>query len=417
MPHLVSDVLNITSRMAMMRAKRFVAMPFTLADSLKTLASGEMEHPFGGLDIAKCEAQILIDKIENSQREAQGFSLDIIKLLGASDFASVAKVFRGMEADLRSTSWGARYHTIVAEVVEHWVLNGAGEYDQHPEAAAKDRLAWLSAAFDASPDDHALAVLVARAHIALGWAYRGDGWAESVSDKGWEALAYHGTKANQALERFEAFECRSPGLAAALHMAARWQPDRDALAAAYADWRALDPTCTEVYGAHAFFTLPRWGGTHFEVELMAKQAARDTQDQLGDGAYALVYMHLMDTEPELIEIADVARFERGILDLVERLPDTVMVNQCLSIVAELLLEMTEETPKEPEVVAWTSMTSRLAATLVNHHLNSIALDLWEDPERPLLIIGSIYRRQIEEGASIAFEKDAVPRAIYTGADD
>ena len=412
MSDALQDSALIASRIAATHVKRLVALPLTFATSLKTLATGKMKNPYAGFDLKALPRQIVIPRNDAVQKQMTEFAEQVLHLAETGDFRALGELFRDVDAARSAFEWGDRHYSTLVEVFQHWVMQGPSEEHVVNQAAAKDRLAWIEAAHDKAPDDYALALLAAEAHHAIGWAWRGDGWADEVSDHGWQAMAAHFALAKKFLANFDLGECNSPGLAAALFGLARIEPDRPAMNRAFKAWVQLDPTCAAAYGQYAFHKLPRWNGSHFEVELLARSAVRATSDVMGNAAYAMVYMDLFETEPDITGIADCRMFESGILDLIELYPHSATVNRCLAAVTGLGFEMYEESVREPDVVAWSKLATRLTSRLVKEHLQDIDQAYWEEDTAALLAIASCYPSQIEMGACLQFQLGKPPTVMF-----
>lgn len=60
------------------------------------------------------------------------------------------------------------------------------------------------------PDDFVIATVVALAHIDIGWAWRGTGWAVEVPLRNREAFDAHFDRARDILENFPSKDIPSP---------------------------------------------------------------------------------------------------------------------------------------------------------------------------------------------------------------
>lgn len=77
---------------------------------------------------------------------------------------------------------------------------------------------------------------------------------------------------------------------------------------------------------------------------------RQTEDKIGLAAYAIIYLSLFETEPELTEIAHPATFQKAVLDLIDLYPSPATVNTCLTSICAFAAELADESVKEPDIV-------------------------------------------------------------------
>ncbi|OUS22098.1 hypothetical protein A9Q95_03430 [Rhodobacterales bacterium 59_46_T64] len=177
------------------------------------------------------------------------------------------------------------------------------------------------------PEDYAIALIVAHAHIDIGWAFRGSGWREEVTPFGRAAFCAHFQRAARILEPFEPLAANTPSLAAAhcALLAAKPRP-QDHVADTYEALINLDPANPQPMRAMGNHLLPRWFGRRGQLELEARRTAARTGDIWGAGAYTWVYLDALAVDPEAASILDVEFFLDGVHDILERSTDQHVVN-------------------------------------------------------------------------------------------
>ena len=172
------------------------------------------------------------------------------------------------------------------------------------------------------------AVVLARVHQRMAWAWRGGGTAGTVTAEDWTHFQEHIALATRVLAA-RAEEGRSdPNWWADLLTVARLQGrpraefDRIADAAL-----AAFPSSYAVHAAIIPALLPRWGGSPGDLAAFADHVARLTQKSQGQAAYALIYRRAFLYEGrELIAGADWPRLRAGFEDVLKQFPDPWNLN-------------------------------------------------------------------------------------------
>ncbi len=175
--------------------------------------------------------------------------------------------------------------------------------------------------------DHGVALVVALAHIDIGWAWRGEGWTQEVPAARLAAFHAHFRAASQILDRFDAIERDAPALAAArcALLPADLRPSMR-VADDYEDLIDLDPQSPRHMRSLGNHLLPRWFGSYEELELQARRTAARTRDIWGAGAYAWVHFDALAIDPGAFRRLDAEFMVEGLHDILARRPNQHVVN-------------------------------------------------------------------------------------------
>ena len=177
------------------------------------------------------------------------------------------------------------------------------------------------------PNDPAIAMVLALAHIDIGWAWRGRGYEASVPAQNRKKFSAHLDRAAIILSPFCATELKSPALGAAqcALLAAESDP-RSQVAKKYELLIDLHPQNHRHMGAMGHHLLPRWFGSYQQLELEARRTAARTQDIWGNGAYTWVYFDAIALDEIACEHVDVEFFIDGMRDIVAARPEQEFIN-------------------------------------------------------------------------------------------
>lgn len=201
------------------------------------------------------------------------------------------------------------------------------------EAMEQLLLAWR-AKYSGSPTP---VIVLATHYLDRAWAYRGEGGPETVGpeqrmqtrkwvEKAHEVLLEPGDAVRDdpewyptmyevlAMYRTGRHQAQSPELAKLVDEGMRRHP--------YYDW---------LYYSAAYANSQQWGGSWYQVDDIARSAARNTQDKLGKTLYARVYWDLNGLLPHYGRIfketaADWKTMREGLEDLVARYPIAANLN-------------------------------------------------------------------------------------------
>lgn len=228
-------------------------------------------------------------------------------------------------------SYGARSDVVLP--VET-ALSDPGLMSAH---APREGMIALEEVLQDHPDDYGVALVVAQAHVDIGWAWRGQGWISEVPEKHWEAFHRHFDRAEEILDRFDAFAEDSPALAAArCALLASTPAPKARVADDYEDLIDLDPGNPRHMRGLGNHLLPRWFGSYEQLELEARRTAARTGDIWGAGAYTWVYLDALAVDPVALGHLDVPFFLDGMRDILTHRPDQHYANQMAAFCAVTL---------------------------------------------------------------------------------
>ena len=218
-------------------------------------------------------------------------------------------------------AYGARADVILG--VEHALQDGHTAGDG-PLIDGISALETVQRDFENEP---VITLIVALAHMDVGWAWRGTGWETVVPKLNRTRCAAHFDRAQHLLSPLCGIELDSPMLAAARCALLAGQRDpQSRIADDYEDLIDLDPYNYRHMRALGNHLLPRWFGSYQQLELEARRTASRTQDIWGAGGYTWVCFDAIATDDQACARVDVEFFIDGMRDILKASPDQAMVN-------------------------------------------------------------------------------------------
>lgn len=315
-------------------------------------------------------------------------------------------------------AFGAR--SDVVNAAEHALLDGRAARDA-PLMAGIEAFEIL---LEESPDNHALAAIVALAHIDLGWAWRGTGWDIEVPMRNREAFAAHFDRAANIMADFDAAMLGSPLLAATqCALFAGQGGSMRRIAAQFETWIDLDPKNPRAYRSLGAKMLPRWHGSYARLELEARRAAGRTHDIWGAGAYTWVMFDAIASDPVACAQVDLCFFLEGLHDILRNSPDQHTVNLLLAYCANTM-GATQTGNNETDYVR--TQIAASADWIVRDHLSELHPMIWAHaargfdnalrircPEKfaasghadAVHFLTELYRRELSAGKRVIFTKN------------
>ncbi len=233
------------------------------------------------------------------------------------------------EADSRrsATPGGESAALLLAFGARGDVVAGAEEALHDGVAPAPDGIDALESVCLEQCGDYAIALIVALAHIDLGWAWRANPLRSDVVEAQKQAQT-HFDRAADILEPHCGFAENAPSLAAAqcALMCGLADPREARIADHFEDLIDLDPASPRHMRALGAALLPAKQGSYRELELEARRTAARTGDIWGAGAYAWVYFDALALDADALGSVDRVFFIDGLRDILRRSPDQHTAN-------------------------------------------------------------------------------------------
>ncbi len=280
-----------------------------------------------------------------------------------------------------------------------------------PAHIPRNGLALLDDVLEEHASDYGVALIVAEAHIDVGWAWRGQGWRAEVPTRNWREFQTHFTRAADILDRFDPFEEDSPALAAArCALLAATDAPQARISDDYEDLIDLDPQNPRHLRAYGYHLLPRWFGTYDRLASEAARTGARLSDVWGaDGGYACMMMDALAIDPGVLAVIDVDRMRAGFADILTRRPDQHTTNHLAAYCAvTLAADRYHVTADRARAVAITDNLD----WILRQHLREIHPLVWgiagQSPDRPLPGLPDVARQGLQQARACIgrhFERD------------
>lgn len=270
-------------------------------------------------------------------------------------------------------AYGARADVVSA--AEHALLTGRPD----PKAPLLAGIEALEQVLAEYPNDPRIAVVVALAHIDIGWAWRGPGWDIEVPLRNREALHAHFDRAADIVAEYDADKLDSPLLAATVCALSvgRGGPARQ-ITRNFECWIDLDIKNARAYRTFGVQMLPRWHGSYERLELEARRAAGRTYDVWGAGAYTWMMFDAISIDPKACARVDLDFFLDGLRDILRNTGDQHTVNLMAAYCANTM-GSTQTGDDETDYIR--NQISAAAAWIVRDHLTELHPMLWAHAAR------------------------------------
>lgn len=315
-------------------------------------------------------------------------------------------------------AFGARADVVAA--AEHALVTGRPAHD----APLLEGIEALERELSEHPDDPMIAAVVANAHIDIGWAWRGTGWAIEVPLHNREAFGAHFERADDILAPFVKADTGSILIASAkCALDAGAGCNVGQVVADYENWITLDQRNPKAMRAFGTQLLPRWNGSYDRLELEARRMAGLTFDVWGAGAYAWVMMDAVANDTEACARLDLDYFLDGMRDILRFTHDQHIANLLAAYCANTM-GATPTGHDEADYVR--AQIAEAAGWIVRDHLTELHPMLWAHATRgfdtnmrvrcrekyasagyadALQVLSDLFRREIAAGQRIVFTKD------------
>ncbi len=370
------------------------------------------------LTIPVCEAAA----DETAQREAQARGQflarqerwdDLIDEIRNADKARAATPGGAPIAEL--LAFGARSDVVLA--AEHALQEGKPAAD----APLLTGIKALETVRRESPADPYLSLIVALAHLDLGWAWRGTGWDAALPQLNRNRCIAHFDRARDLLAPYDGVDLDSPLIASA--HCALLAGRRDARSRVSGDYEALidlDPNNPRHMRALGYHLLPRWFGSYDELELQARRTAARTQAIWGSGGYTWVCFDAIGIDEDACAKVDVGFFIEGLKDIAMARPEQEMINllaaYCAVVIRQGLGASTEADLARLQIADCAYWLVREHLTEVHPMVWAHALDGFDNNIRvssvnrfaargrrsALQAIGDLFREEIAQGCHVTF---------------
>ena len=309
-------------------------------------------------------------------------------------------------------AFGARHDVVAA--AEHAISEGLPA----SSPALLSGIGGLEAVLSEHKSDPAIALIVALAHIDIGWAWRGSSPEDDVPKKHRSAFAAHFDRAGKLLDGFNGIELDSPALSAArCALLPSLRNPRVRVADDYEDLIDLDPSNERHMRAMGNHLLPRWFGTYPQLELEARRTASRTQDIWGDAGYTWVMFDAIANDKGAREIVDVDFFVDGLRDILRHRPGQTTANL---LAAYCAVSLPHHGPTAPitDATDW----------IIRDHMTELHPLIWahaaegfdnatpvtsisrfaaHGKARALYVLGNLFEDEIADGLEIIFTPDGV----------
>jgi hypothetical protein len=306
----------------------FAFIPLFLVVAPRWVIAGFNEGNQANLDTA--QNKDYFDQIRKASHDDKAERVEMRKLIKelceADDWDILAARIADWDQSRSATAAGTRHADMALDVLRKHLADEVFE----PDMCNFDRyyligdgaFARLQAAYDTDPDNYVLTALLAQVHIDRGWVARGGGWSHEVTQEGWEQLTRSFQMAYALLNRFDPRDISSPLFARIrFQLLATEDPGVEDVREAYREWSDLDISSPQPHRNFAFQVLPRWFGDYETLEREAQMASERTKSVAGDAAYATIYLTALDYEQDALDLMDLEKFERGLIDLARSDPD------------------------------------------------------------------------------------------------
>jgi len=178
------------------------------------------------------------------------------------------------------------------------------------------------------PDSVTPRIALARAYKSIAWKARGSGYANTVSEKGWQEFEDNLEKAEKYLIEAEDLNAPDPELYALwITVGMGMNKTDEEMDALFEKGIAIEKYYWSLYTNRAWSLTPRWGGKPGQLERFARQAAELTGQQEGQILYlkaADVLIGRKDFDPQELKQLDFSykTLIQACDDLVRIYPDT-----------------------------------------------------------------------------------------------
>jgi len=139
---------------------------------------------------------------------------------------------------------------------------------------------------DSNPDSVTAPIALAEAYTQYGWAARGTGYSDDVSNSGWKLLGDRAAKAKKILEEAAVTGVRDPNWYLTMQLVAQAQGWPKAQAADLFEKAVrFEPAYQYYYRTYATYLQPKWSGAEGDAAKLAEESANRVGGEAGDALY------------------------------------------------------------------------------------------------------------------------------------
>jgi hypothetical protein len=383
-------------------------------------------------DLDSLSKRILLPSLPVTDEEmARAMHQDRGQKLARQDmWPELAQVIEYTDAARLRTPGGENATTLLAVGARADVVAAAEDalHDgAEPDPSGIDALEEMQAEH---PDSYPCALIVALAHIDIGWAWRTTATDRTRATHELRFLE-HFKRAEDILTPFDGVDLDAPSLAAAqcALLAARRQP-RMRVADDYERLIDLDPDSPRHMRALGEALLPARYGSYEMLDLEARRTAARTGEIWGAGAYAWVYFDALALDPGAMTHLDSEFFVDGLRDIVARRRDQHVINQLSAFCGIVMAPKTGKQRLSGATEAARRRIHDCLDWLLENHLQELHPLIWSQtllspgltPSLPsrralvakgrqtaLRVIAQRFAEDIADGSSIAFSSSGMYR--------
>ena len=290
--------------------------------------------------------------------------------------------------------FGARADVVWA--AEHALAKGRGANN----ATLLDGIEALETVLLEHPGDHAIALIVAQAHMDIARAWRTGTKGSTKRALSTEACRAHFDRAEDILNDFADYATQSPAMAFARCGLRRTKPAaRAGLANDFANAIDLNPSDPRPMRMLGRALLPTRYGSLDQLELEARRTAARTERQWGAGGYTWVMFEAIVQNAEACARLDLPFFMDGLKDILKRQSDAFTANIMASYCAITMHKTSGNTGAD----AKRAVIASAEDWIVRDHLSELHPLLWAQADQSFdhrLRIRSVHRFA-EAGKAVA----------------
>ncbi|WP_171014214.1 cytoplasmic protein [Chitinivorax sp. B] len=167
--------------------------------------------------------------------------------------------------------------------------------------------------------------------VNRGWAYRGDGYANTVAPENWKPFKQYLQQAREYLEKNKQIAAADPQFYAQMISLASVQGWSEAeLTPLLEEGLSRFPEYYGIYFAAVRYWDPKWGGNAASLEQFAQDALKRTQPSEGYGMYTRIYWYASENQygNNLFSESQAkwSLMKKGIADILAKYPDNWNIN-------------------------------------------------------------------------------------------